>query len=64
MVSVLTSSAVDRRSIPGRVKPKTEIGICCSHIIKEKEQGLVGSESEKCVGVERYIYSRTVVSVS
>jgi hypothetical protein len=28
MVSVLTSSAVDR-SRPDRVKPRTEIGICC-----------------------------------
>ena len=29
MVSVLASSAVDRESCHGRVKPKTKIGICC-----------------------------------
>ena len=63
MVSVLASSVVDRgfESRSGQTKDYA-IGICCfsaKHTgIKEKEQRLVGSESE------RYVYLWTVVSVS
>jgi hypothetical protein len=41
-------------------------GICCfsAKHDKENEQRLVGSESEKCVRVERHVFPRTVVSVS
>ena len=61
MVSLLASSAVDRG-----FEPQTrdyEIGNCCFSA-KDKEQKLVGSESEKCVQVGRHVYLRTVVSVS
>ena len=34
-----------------------------AHSAKEKEQGLVSSESGWCVRVERQLYPRTVVSV-
>jgi hypothetical protein len=51
VVSVLTSSAVDRGFEPRPVKPKTKNLVCVAsllstHHIKKKEQRLVGSESE------------------
>jgi hypothetical protein len=51
MVSVLASSAVDHGFEPlSRQTKNFEIGICCFSAkacsIKEKEQRLVGSESE------------------
>ena len=47
MVSVLDSSAVDRGFEPLSGQTKNfEIGICCFSALIEKEQRLVGSESE------------------
>ena len=69
MVSVLTSSRVDRvfQSLSGQTKDY-KIGICCFSAkyaeLRRKRQRLVGSESEKCDRVERHVYPRTVVSVS
>ena len=53
MVSVLASSAVDRGYEPQSDQTKDyKLGICCqAHIIKEKEQRLVGCESAYCVRV-------------
>ena len=64
---MLASSVVDRGL---KVKPKTmklvfvaSLLIACN--IQEKQQILLdGSESGKCVGVERHVYPQTVVSVS
>jgi hypothetical protein len=70
MVSVLPSGAIDRGFDPRSAQTKDyKIGICCfstkhAALIKEKEQRLVGSESEKCVRVGRHVYPRTVVSTS
>ena len=63
MVSMFTSGIVNHGFQLRLGKTKVhKIGICCfsaKHTsIKEKEQRLVGSESE------RYVYLRTVVSVS
>jgi hypothetical protein len=50
MVSVLASNVVDLEFEPDRVKPKTmklvSVASLLSTSIKEKEQRLVGSESE------------------
>ena len=47
MVSVLASSAVDGGFEPRSRQNKDDIiGICCFSTIMEKEQILVGSESE------------------
>jgi hypothetical protein len=66
MVSVPPSSTVDRGFEPRSGQTKDyKIGTCCfsaKHAaLREKEQRLVGSESE--YRVERHVYPRTVVSV-
>ena len=66
MVSAPPSRTVDRGFEPRSGQTKDyKIGICCfsaKHAaLREKEQRLVGSESE--YRVERHVYPRTVVSV-
>ena len=65
MVSVLASSVVDRwiESRSSQTK-KYLLLLCYARSNKEKEQILVGSESESFVRLGRYVYPRTVVSVS
>jgi hypothetical protein len=69
MVSMLASSGVDRVFHSGSGQTKDyKIGICCFFVryaaLRRKRQRLVGSESEKCVRMERHVYPLTVVSVS
>ena len=59
MVSVLASSAVDHGFKPRSGHTKHyKIGISCFSA-KEKEQKLVGSESEKCVRDSEWSYMST-----
>jgi hypothetical protein len=52
MVSMLASSVVDRGFDPGRIKPKTKIGICCfsaKHAALRRKSRLVGLFSKTCI---------------
>ena len=66
MVRVFASSAVDCEFEPqsGQSKTKKMVFVSSPQRMQHKGERLVDSKSGYCVRVGRYVYPRTVVSVS